>query len=382
MKRIVYLTFLLSFTLLSASSCKESIEDLKACEKEVSTLQSLLNDFSSSLSKSSRATEELPVIESVHKRYYTIQNGNVEEISVPTRSGNVSSDSTFSISTVTLRKGTTKGYALLSDDSTINKVLVYCEDGSLADTAYIPPLRHVVDSIHIIGSFNLHTGSKTTNSSQNEEIVGPLLNTRWDQESPYNMYMPSCGCSICSEHGGHQLVGCVPLATAQYIAKCGKFNGTFYGNRNLDFAEMTKQPYSNASTIGSITQFIHEVALNCQTKFGCQASSSQPKAAYHYLLDMGYNCSYDEKSVDVAKIEIELRNGFPHLIGAGVKNGKNCHMWVIDGIKYTADKTCYLHHNWGHERGNSNCWTISTSFVEQEGLAYDGKWQQFYTNSL
>lgn len=382
MKHLAKLAFFMASLLLSASSCTESEDSCKVPKNESSTLQSLLNDFSSSLCKNSRATETTPVIESVSKRYYVIRNGKVEETSVPTRSNNAISDSTFSISTVTLRKGTTEGYALLSDDPGINKVLVYCEDGSLADTAYIPPLKLVVDSIHYIGALNWRSDNSATNSSQDEEIIGPLLNTKWDQESPYNMYMPSCSCSDCSKRGGHQYVGCVPLATAQYIAKCGKFNGTFYGNRNPDFAEMTKQPYSNATTISSITQFIHEVALNCQTKFGCQASSSQPKAAYHYLLDMGYNCSYDEKAVDIARIEAELRKGFPHLIGAGVKNKKSAHMWVIDGLKYTADKTCYLHHNWGHTKGSSNCWILSTYFVESEGLTYEGKWQQIYTNSL
>lgn len=134
----------------------------------------------------------------------------------------------------------------------------------------------------------------------------------------------------------------------------------------------------------NIAQFVHEVAICCQTKFGCNASSSHPKAAYHYLQDLGYDCNYTENGLDLNLLREELEKGYPHIIGAKeIKSGKN-HCWLITGYMQKTDGSKYVYHNWGHLKGDSNGWTLSNTFVEapkSDSLIYRGNYVQIYTKS-
>lgn len=167
-------------------------------------------------------------------------------------------------------------------------------------------------------------------------------------------------CNECAQRGNHRLAGCVTVATAQAIATMGKFNGTFYGNRDIDFTQLPAYGFfMNDAQAQTVAQFFHEVAICCQAEFGCNGSGSTIKAAYQYLKDLGYNCTYEEKEINVAKLKDELSKGIPHLIaGRSFEAG---HMWIVDGLKITGGKT-YFNCNWGWG-GASDGWADSYPFI-------------------
>ncbi len=104
---------------------------------------------------------------------------------------------------------------------------------------------------------------------------------------------------------------------------------------------------------------LHEIALGCQTKFGCKGSGTTLKAAVNYLNDTYVFCDYVEGSIETERLIKELKNGYPHIIGANGPNGK--HTWVIDGIG--SDQNGYLYNcNWGYG-GISNGWCSDKAFV-------------------
>lgn len=152
------------------------------------------------------------------------------------------------------------------------------------------------------------------------------------------------------------LAGCVTIATAQTIAKCGKFSGTFWGNKDINFNLIANHtnPYTTAEdTI--VARFVHEVAVNCQTKFGCKGSSSTLKVAYHYLQDLGYHCSYSETyGFPELKAKMSFAAGCPILVAGNLGITQSGHCWIVDGIARNNGGILYST-NWGW-RGQDDGW--------------------------
>lgn len=291
------------------------------------------------------------VVDNCEKRTYTVAIRDVMQ-----RSATDVFDSTqVDVHYMKFHRGDVPGFAIVSNDSRINKVYVFCEEGEISDTAHVVPLKWAIDEIPGIVAEDIQIYYKEPKIEVNTRAlmsVGPLLKTAWDQGSPYNRYILACSSNANDPvYLGHCRVGCVPTAIAQVIAYCKRFKGTYYGNRDIDFDMLTSvELFDRKSTSELATQaatFVHEVAMYCQVEFGCGSSGSDLKSGYQYLKDLGYTCVYEDgnKVLDLYRLYSNLSKGMPHLIAG--RNGDDGHAWVVDGIKSNSDGSCIFHCNWG-----------------------------------
>lgn len=367
----------LSFLLLT--SCAQE-EPMSQTPPEQSPIEKMLVEFKSSVTPPTRQAEPINIV-SVDTKYYTTDANDSIVETVPTRAEN---DNTFDVSTVTLRVGDNYGYALLSTHPKINSIFFYTENGTLSDTAFIAPVKRIVEIAPRLAYQELITEKSNTRVTEEEIIVHQLVRYQWHQKAPFNRFSKACSCKKCAEIGGHMPIGCIPVAVAQTIATIGVFPGTFYGNKDIPFSQLGSTSFNmRESEKMHVGHFLHEIALGCQVKFGCSASSSNLKAAWHYLKDLGYSCDYVEGSIKPDRVIQELKKGYPHLIaGTALEGG---HAWVIDGIKYVNDLYMY-HCNWGYG-GVSDAWMPGYCFVYDDKdnnrlITFDKHIKNIYINSI
>jgi len=328
------------------------------------------------LKNSGRSSELSTInIDNIFRQHYKIENDSAIQT-------NDTATADFNVATVNFHSGESRGYAILSDNPELNKVYLYIENGSVSDTSYITPLKWAIEAIPQYIKIDLTNAERGIAPYAATVNIDPILKTNWSQGAPFNSYMPECSCAECASMGGHNPAGCVTIATAQFIAKCGRFKGTFYGTRGMDFPTLSNHAWPTASEKRQISAFVHEVALYCQVRFKCGGSSSTIKAAYHYLVDLGYNCQYIEGNIDNNRLQKELSAGIPHLIG-GRDSDNNGHMWVVDGYR-TVNNSSEYHNSWGWGSSTSNGWqnTPYTTSNSISPLTYPNNLRHIYTTSF
>lgn len=384
MKKSIY--FLLLGMLMTACSEDSDLALINESVQKDPAAQLAEDFFLSVHPDKTRTSNKGFVVDAIERQIYHAVGDTVLPVEV-TRAA-IDDSLAFEIQTITFHTGDQQGYAVVSDDERLKTVYYFTENGQLSDTADIAPLKEFIDSIPLFAHDEMSsasTSAKITRSTTTM-LVSPILRTYWNQDWPYNLYAKACNCSSCSEYNmkGHNPIGCVATATAQAIIKCERFHGTFYGNKDIDFSSLPDAIGVNfyiadSTMITKVGQFMHEVALGCQIKFGCNGSSSHGKAAYHYLLDMGYDCSYVEGSIDTARLIQELQNGYPHLIGGS--SSSSGHMWIIDGVRVENNVFSY-HLNWGHGFA-SNGWSNGNPYTKPgTSNQYSSGLAHIYINSL
>lgn len=364
MKQIL---FILALILTGVTACDKQdydVDDIRSHEDYAEgTVERAVIDFHRSVHRNSRSNDEEPVIEGTTYRHYTVVGDTVMEV-FPDEEATRSTSPDFSVSTTTFTVNGHKGYSIVGTTSTMKRVFFYTEKGLVSDTAYIEPLKEYVTTIPTQIRITISPNDWGLSNLQACDGIsypggGPItsyyidniLETNWSQRNPYNQYAPFCTCSRCAARGNHKLMGCVTIAIAQTIAKYGKFTGTYYGNRNIQFDQLR----SGYATNEQIASFCHEVALGCQVKFGCKSSSSLLKSGYQYLKDLGYNVSHvNGKEISMLKLALELNANFPHPVAGKESLLEGGHAWLITGIKYE-NGTVHYYCNWGWG-GTSNGW--------------------------
>jgi hypothetical protein len=344
-------------------------------------IYNLVDDYYQNVSQNSRTNSNL-IITKIDRQTYKIEGDTV--IKATTNSRTIDDNEYFDLCIASFEANNETGYAILSDDSRLNRVYFFTENGCITDTAYIDALKDMIDYLpSYIGSTILSNNEENSSlaipQSRSSVLINNIVRYNWSQGYPYNIYAPYCSCNTCSDdfYRNHKPMGCVTIATAQAIATIGKFTGTFYGNKDIDFSRLPSSCYS-ASYAKNIAQFLHEVALCCQIKFGCGGSGSYVKSAYQYLKDLGYDCTYSESTLNINKLIAELESGIPHLVGG--KSSDSGHMWIISGIRST-DTYYDFYCNWGW--GHSNGWSIGNVYTpkEDQSLAYSKNLRYIYINS-
>lgn len=293
----------------------------------------------------------------------------------------------FEIQTITFHTGDQQGYAVVSDDERLKTVYYFTEVGQLSDTADIAPLKEFIDSIPLFAQGDILNPMLQSSISTDYMYVPGLISYTWGQHSPYNWYGRYCNCSKCSQEDRayHNPIGCITTATAEVIACCGKFRGTYYGNKDIDFTRLRKSTEQflegrNIEDAKLVASFFHEVALGCQIKFDCDGSASHPKAIYNYLRDMGYDCTYAEGNLDINRFINNLSNGYPHII-CGKKNLREGHAWVIDGV-HILNGNISFRMVWGND-GHSDGWSKANPYTKpMTSTQFSRDLKHVYINSI
>lgn len=194
----------------------------------------------------------------------------------------------------------------------------------------------------------------------NRTKIGPLLQTKWTQHSPFNDF-----------RNDNAPAGCVAIATAQ-ILECNKYGKV--GNRTFDWQLLgTVCPWNdyannNASTAANAaaSDFLQFVGShnNCRIKYSTKGSSGWAKGAKRTLTNFGYRNVKKYMgfgNINTSRTNSMLATNLPvYVDGSG--NGEG-HAWVIDGL-LVRDKVgmwsgtfissqSYYHINWGW-RGQSD----------------------------
>lgn len=359
MRNITCLTLTLS--VFAISSCSEPMEpELNEISEDLNAAQIVLDKYYAATQTSRNASS--PQITRVSYKTYKIKTDTITEISeVATLSRSVN-DSVFTLATAEFEIDGTNGFAILSEDSNLNKVFYYTECGNPSDTTYNKGLAFIMNDIPAVAaSYLAETANTTSNTSSQTYNIGPLVRFKWGQGYPFNYYTTECNCSTCSlpYYRWRNPIGCVPIAVAQAIATVGRFRSTYYGSRSYNFSQLPEYaphdlPAQNAN-VTILAHFLHEVAVNCQTKFACAGSGASPMAAYRYLNDLGYLCSYVNGGyIVIDKLIENLQAGSPTLVSGFVSTTGSGHMWIVDGFRNTSGTNEY-HCNWGWD-GSSNGW--------------------------
>lgn len=358
-----YIYAILFFTLLLSSCSADNVVADGTINNEVSEyknikrIEHLISEFHSKVHPETRNSISRFKISSIDSDTYHLP----DSLSSNSRS---SIRNTYDMHTVSIDFAESQGYAILSDTPGIDQIFFYTESGAISDTTYNIPLRNMIKSYPEIAAQLLSNDDITEMQFAEGINIQPLVRFEWDQGYPFNSYGQYCDCSKCSLHRNHMPIGCVAIAVAQTIATLGKFKGSFYGTRNIDFSTFPNRGYQFSSIKATeVGHFLQEISLNCQMKYGCNGSGTHIEPAYKYLLDLGYDCQLVEFFLDKPRLISNLKLGLPHLIAAHEVNGGG-HMWIIDGC--ISDGYDYKYHmNWGWGYYSSNGWTTGSFFKDE-----------------
>ena len=215
-----------------------------------------------------------------------------------------------------------------------------------------------------------NNGDATTTTTYN---VGPLVQSKWGQETTYNDLVPFGGCIRPSN--GHYFTGCVATAVAQ-IMKYHEYPSSY---------NWSNMPNTTGSYETSILMRDLGTPNNLNMDYGCNGSSASRNDVVRTFNNFGYlGSKFSNYNYGVVKNEIAY--GRPVVL-CGYENaqflifgGIGGHCWVADGVREIQFFSCdpdpntpgeimsnlistysYLHMNWGWD-GSYDAWFSSGNF--------------------
>lgn len=157
-------------------------------------------------------------------------------------------------------------------------------------------------------------------------FVGPFLNTKWHQRSPFN--------DLCYDENGNKAVaGCSTIAAAQFIYYMKPndeiiINGTEINTSNFSSLRYGYTPSYNAKDKVSI--FVLETGYAIDADFGVSATSASLNDVANLLTDvMGYTHILGQYLPRIAENKLDVET--PVIMqGSDIQND-GCHAWILDG---------------------------------------------------
>lgn len=278
------------------------------------------------------------------------------------------------------------GFVIVSNDDRALPILGFSDSGSI-DPDNMPEnmrawLKGYADEIawavkHDITAPAAARGQQRV-GSHSTNAIEPLIQTTWNQDSPYNAYCPE-GC----------VTGCVATAMAQVMkyhqwptAATTSFQTQSLGGTQTQTIQSTtfnwanmKNDYSNGYTSDE-----REAVANLMFYCGLSVNMNYGSTSYAHLCDIpdalknyfGYNKStkhvtrsfYSEGNwTDLIYYELSLNR--PVLYGGQSSGGG--HAFVCDGYKYE-NNTDLFHINWGWGGGSDGYFTLSALNPHDQGI--------------
>ena len=373
MKHLKEATLAISAGILLASCSQELIPDYEETNQP-DRISELIGNFYQKVHNDTRTNGSGFTITDISTKTYSLP----DSVKSATRSEGIPEN--YDIQTVTVNFGETTGYVILSDTPELDQIFYYTEAGCINDTTEITPLKDLVENIPNIATSILIDNTTSEYTRGTEINIQPLVRFEWDQRPPFNNYAAYCTCEKCSLYGNHMPIGCVTIAVGQTIATLKKFNGTFYGNRDIDFDTFPNRgsQFTPSQSMG-VAHFLQEIALTCQIKFGCDGSGTTLLAAARCLLDHGYKCDVIKGDLDKNRYIMNLQEGLPHLMRGASNDGG--HMWILDGLVET-DNNCMFHINWGWGYSKSSGWASDKYYVTNSGSSFGKNMQHLYLGGV
>lgn len=277
--------------------------------------------------------------------------------------------------------GENEGYVIIAGDDRAKKILAYSDTGYIdmatmpeACRAWVEQYAEEISSLPA-DSHAANTAGQTYDNKQ-ANAVAPLLKSRWDQKSPYNLQ-----CPVDITTGRQSVTGCVATATAQimyYHRHPLQATGTVsYEDRNqkivreLDFSAIAPFDWNHMTDTydGSADDESSQAVASLMKAVGYGTKmqySSDTSIAYHWdagkaLIDyFGYDRNihfYERGSMSDSEwtdlIISELEAGRPVLYDG--RNPSMGHTFICDGY----DGNGYFHFNWGWSGMSDGYYSLS-----------------------
>ena len=289
-----------------------------------------------------------------------------------------------------------EGFVIIAGDDRVKPVLAYSTTGSFnpQDVAdgFEFTLQGYCEEIHYVRERNMAATpdivaewdaiEKTGQIDHGRfarAVVGPLCQTIWNQNYPYNNQCPRDP----EGNGGHVYAGCVATATAQVMKYFDypergtgsySYNPSGYPTQSANFGEtdyhFELMPLSLDSTstdeeIFYIAQLLHHVGIAVDMQYSGHGSGAYSFSVPYALRDhFGYTCDevedkdgfwgwggHDNEEWAQMLKDGGLDEGIPLYYSGSDDGGAGGHAYVCDGY----DENDYFHFNWGWS-GRDDAW--------------------------
>lgn len=276
-----------------------------------------------------------------------------------------------------------KGFALVSGDKRMPCIIAYSEKGEISDTLTNKGAAIMIKNAEDVF---LESIEKTKGAVQYPEgtllqRVGPLVNVRWGQESPYNDLMPTSSMFSDYYYNGKYPVGSVPVAIAQ-IMSCFKptivTNGTV-----INWNELTAQSYISANSPlllkKQIALLMQYVSNGTKTIFiEGVGTSTAINDAISFLKQNGLSIN-NQQAMYTSEVIASL-DKFQLVLATGSSQHGSSHCWILDG--YQRNKSAniintYVHANFGWSGIEDGYYLANTNNV-----SFDTEYSGNYNTNL
>lgn len=294
----------------------------------------------------SRSENEVTILDVVEMDIpVTLDNTNENSLS---RSANTDQVKLHRISFSSMGKS---GFSIVSADERVRSTFMYCEEGSIEDTAYIDPVAQYIKLIPYLceddvqAYYSGEVNAEESLSRATQPTIYLPIKTKWSQEYPYNSQLAKIEC------GGEQVyprVGCTGIAVAQAVVYLAKDNTWWYpmaAMREVERCEI----YPWGEYNDAIAYFINNITLFVTRD--CDAGSAQLDDAFYHLSFFGFSEDKDyifkkTNSLDKSKFYTSLQRNCPTLMSGD--NGKDAHTWMLHGQRYNGStREIYCNYGWG-----------------------------------
>lgn len=289
------------------------------------------------------------------------------------------------------------GFVIIAGDDRVKPILAYSTKGSFDPKEVAEGFEFTLNSfrkeIQYVREHNMvatpdiiaewrsvsETGS-LNRGGQTRAVVGPLCQTIWNQNYPYNSQCPEDELG----HGGHVYAGCVATAMGQVMKFWDNptrgtgsytYNPEGYPQQTANFGEtdyhFELMPLAIDSTstdeeVFYIAQFLHHCGIAVDMQYGNDGSGAYsedvPPALRSYF---GYTCDdhltnyggwwpgygYDNEEWAQMLKDGGLDENLPLYYSGSDDGGAGGHAFVCDGY----DENDYFHFNWGWS-GRDDAW--------------------------
>ncbi|MBR6848000.1 MAG: C10 family peptidase [Bacteroidales bacterium] len=289
------------------------------------------------------------------------------------------------------------GFVIVAGDDRVKPILAYSTKGSFDPQDVAEGFEFTLNSfrkeIQYVREHNMvatpdiiaewrsvsETGS-LNRGGQTRAVVGPLCQTIWHQNYPYNSQCPEDELG----HGGHVYAGCVATAMGQVMKFWDNptrgtgsytYNPEGYPQQTANFGEtdyhFELMPLAIDSTstdeeVFYIAQFLHHCGIAVDMQYGNDGSGAYsedvPPALRSYF---GYTCDdhltnyggwwpgygYDNEEWAQMLKDGGLDENLPLYYSGSDDGGAGGHAFVCDGY----DENDYFHFNWGWS-GRDDAW--------------------------
>ncbi len=278
-----------------------------------------------------------------------------------------------------------EGFVIVAADDRVKPVLAYSTTGHFdperVSDGFQFTLNNFCEEIHYVRENNLNATpdiiAEWESVYQARAVVGPLCQTLWDQESPWNSQCPADP----QGPGGHVYAGCIATALGMVMkyhdwpnhgegSHSYSFSGG-YGQQTANFGEtdyhFELMPYtldslSTEEDYFYIAQLLYHIGVGVDMVYGPYSSLSYASMVGSALRSyFRYNCDvYKQKDGNNHYSNEEwaqmLKNGgldehLPLFYSGTDDNSSVGHAFVCDGY----DENDYFHFNWGLS-GSDDAW--------------------------